>query len=99
MTTYRATKHFDDRSTDFASGKKVSPPMAERRLCDCCGQRIVKGWFTTVGTVGEDCEDVLIRASRLATFADFVLGRERMHYVTKPAMLRFVQASMFTVEA
>lgn len=48
-------KPFDDRQTCFHTGKKISPPMAERKLCACCGLRIVKGYIVEIGHVGEDC--------------------------------------------
>lgn len=58
----RVTK-FDDRRVDFLTGKKVSPPMEDRRQCACCNLRIVKGWILDNGDqVGEDCEDVISRA-------------------------------------
>lgn len=70
-------KRFDDRATDFLTGRKVSPPMNERRICSCCGQRIVKGWIMDNGdNVGEDCEDIISRFGSdvvcfKATLADF----------------------------
>jgi hypothetical protein len=52
---------FDDRQTCFHTGKKISPPMNERKLCACCGQRIVKGEILTIGHVGDDCADIIKR--------------------------------------
>lgn len=54
-------KRFDDRMTDFHTGKKVSPDMKDRKICACCGQRIVKGWIIEIGHVGDDCEDIIKR--------------------------------------
>jgi hypothetical protein len=54
-------KRFDDRQTCFHTGKKISPPMSERRLCACCGLRIVKGFIVGIGHVGEDCADTIQR--------------------------------------
>lgn len=52
---------FDDRMTCFHTGKKISPPMNERRICACCGQRIVKGVIVEIGPVGDDCAEIIIR--------------------------------------
>lgn len=52
---------FDDRVTCFHTGKKVSPPMNERKICACCGQRIVKGEIVEIGHVGDDCADIINR--------------------------------------
>lgn len=57
-------KRFDDRTTCFHSGKKISPPMNERRLCACCGLRIVKGFIVEIGHVGEDCAGIIERRNR-----------------------------------
>ncbi|MEV2047993.1 hypothetical protein ABZQ43_32990 [Pseudomonas aeruginosa] len=48
-------KRFDDRAICFHSGKKISPPMNERRLCACCGLRIVKG----LAVAGAECNTVI----------------------------------------
>ncbi|WP_288080675.1 hypothetical protein [Pseudomonas sp.] len=48
-------KRFDDRQTCFHTGKKISPPMIDRRRSACFGLRIVKGVIVEVGPVGEDC--------------------------------------------
>lgn len=38
--------------------------MADRRLCACCGLRIVKGFVMNNGdAVGEDCEEIISRAN------------------------------------
>lgn len=55
------SRRFDDRQNCFLSGKKVSPPMNERRKCACCGIRIVKGLIVEIGHVGEDCADIIWR--------------------------------------
>lgn len=52
---------FDDRSTCFHTGKKISPPMSDRKICACCGQRIVKGEIVEIGYVGDDCADIIRR--------------------------------------
>lgn len=54
-------KRFDDRATCFHTGKKISPPMIDRKLCACCGLRIVKGYIVEIGHVGEDCADLIQR--------------------------------------
>lgn len=54
-------KRFDDRQVCFHTGKKVSPPTSERKICSCCGQRIVKGFILDIGYVGEDCADIINR--------------------------------------
>lgn len=52
---------FDDRTTCFHTGKKISPPTNERKICACCGQRIVKGEILPIGYVGDDCADIIRR--------------------------------------
>ena len=52
---------FDDRTVCFHTGKKISPPTNERKICACCGQWIVKGWILDIGHVGDDCEDIIRR--------------------------------------
>ena len=52
---------FDDRAVCFHTGKKISPPMNERKICACCGQRIVKGEILEIGHVGDDCADIIRR--------------------------------------
>lgn len=54
-------KPFDDRETCFHTGKKISPPMIDRKLCACCGLRIVKGYIVEIGHVGEDCAALIQR--------------------------------------
>lgn len=52
---------FDDRVTCFHTSKKISPPTNERKICACCGQRIVKGEILDIGHVGDDCADIIRR--------------------------------------
>lgn len=86
--------HFDDRVTDFASGKKVAPPNDERRKCQACGQKIVKGWIMTNGDhVGEDCEDILHRAkvTSLGSLDEFLAQYKRSSGLTiKPAVQDYI---------
>ncbi|AGL46383.1 hypothetical protein ACR3H8_27615 [Pseudomonas aeruginosa] len=90
-------KRFDDRATCFHSGKKISPPMNERRLCACCGLRIVKGFIVEIGHVGEDCAGIIERRSRDrdfhgATVKDFAERYKRATgWTIKPAVLRTLE--------
>jgi hypothetical protein len=89
-----ATK-FDDRMVDFLTGRKVSPAMEDRKVCDCCGQRIVKGFFTNLGTIGEDCHEVVRQAGWCADFAAYVENQRRIGWGVKPAVGRFLQQQVF----
>lgn len=99
----KATKRFDDRQVDFMSGKRISPPVLDRRLCDCCGQRIVKGWVMNNGMpVGEDCEDIIMRASSskvglIASDADqFAVNHKRSTgWTLKPAVRNYIANQVF----
>lgn len=94
---------FDDRAVDFHSGRKVSPPMNERRTCDCCGLRIVKGFTLSNGhAVGEDCEDIISRADlarrcgQVANADEFEAARKRSSgWTLKPAVRRYVATTVF----
>lgn len=98
------TTRFDDRAVDFHSGRKVSPPMSERRICDCCGLRIVKGFTLSNGdSVGEDCEDIISRADlarncgQVATAEEFDVARKRSSgWTLKPAVRRYVAGAVFS---
>ena len=98
-----ATKRFDDRQVDFATGKRVSPPLLDRRLCDCCGQRIVKGWIMTNGMpVGDDCEDIIVRASsdkvglRAVDVGQFAANHKRATgWMLKPAVRGYIAQQVF----
>lgn len=99
----RIGRRFDDRAVDFLSGRKVSPPMSERRVCDCCGQRIVKGFeLADGGSIGEDCEDIIRRASseRQCGFAadveTFDARRKRsIGWTLKPVVRKYLAANVF----
>lgn len=93
MTKIQIARKFDDRVVDFASGKKVSPPMSLRRICDCCGQRLVKGALTNLGTLGDDCTDVALRAQRLGSLAAYAESQRRIGWGVKPAVARFLQGA------
>lgn len=95
MTNFQVTRRFDDRSVDFRTGKKVSPPMIDRKVCDCCKQRIVKGAFTTIGTLGDDCVEVARRASWLPSFEAYVASQRAIGWSVKPAVGRFLQAAVY----
>ena len=90
MQHISTAKKFDDRAIDFLSGRKISPPMADRRLCDCCGQRIVKGFFTNLGTIGEDCREVIRRAEWMASIDEYIEDQRRIGWGVKPAVRRFL---------
>lgn len=95
MNRITSAKKFDDRAVDFLTGRSVSPPMEERRVCDCCGQRIVKGFFTNLGTIGEDCHSVISRAGWMASFDAYVEDQRRIGWGVKPAVGRFLQSQVF----
>lgn len=88
------SRRFDDRKKCFLSGKMVSPPMDERRLCACCGLRIVKGSIVEIGHVGEDCADIIRRYQYDAKLQemsvdDFVARYKRSTgWMLKPAVRR-----------
>lgn len=96
-------RKFDDRSVDFASGKKISPPKNLWKRCDCCGLPIVKGWTLSNGdNVGEDCDDVIARAGTelQCKFSDSAESFEVRYkrgngWNLKPAVKRYLQANIF----
>lgn len=90
-------KKFDDRAVDFRTGKRVSPPMADRRVCDCCHQRIVKGFVTNLGTVGDDCYEVIRAASRKESLESFLKDlKKTTGWGVKPVVGQFLQAQIFS---
>lgn len=95
MNRITTAKKFDDRSVDFFTGRKVSPPLADRKVCDCCGQRIVKGFFTNLGTVGEDCHEVIRRAQYLPSLQDYVDDQRRIGWSVKPAIAKFLTDAVY----
>lgn len=95
MNRITTAKKFDDRMVDFLTGRKVSPALEDRKVGDCCGQRIVKGFFTNLGTVGDDCEIVIRRAQWMPTFGEFVADQKRIGWGVKPAIGRFLQSQVF----
>lgn len=62
-------KRFDDRETCFHTGKKISPPMIERRQCACCGLRIVKGYIVEIGVLSRNRRNFRHPSSSPATSA------------------------------
>lgn len=90
-------KRFDDRETCFHTGKKISPPMIERRQCACCGLRIVKGYIVQIGHVGEDCADVILRRNTAKvchgdTVSESVERYKRTTgWVLKPAVVKTLE--------
>lgn len=94
---------FDDRAVDFLSGRKVSPPMEDRRHCACCGLRIVKGFLMSNGdAVGEDCEEIISRATlarscgHAANAGDFDQHRKRSTgWTLKPAVRSYIGQTVF----
>ncbi len=95
MNYLQTAKKFDDRTVDFLTGRKVSPPMEDRKVCDCCGQRIVKGFFTNLGTVGDDCKEVIHRAQHLSSLQAYVDDQRRIGWSVKPAIARFLSQKVF----
>jgi len=95
MNRITTTKKFDDRMVDFLTGRKVSPAMEDRKVCDCCQQRIVKGFFTNLGTVGDDCHEVIRRAQYLPSFAAYADDQRRIGWGVKPAIAKFLQSEVF----
>lgn len=91
-------KRFDDRQICFHSGKKISPPMERRRVCACCGLRIVKGMIAEVGHVGEDCALVIERRQRERQYHDqtvveFVDAYKRKTgWNLRPSVIKTLQA-------
>jgi len=90
-------KRFDDRETCFHTGKKISPPMGERRQCACCGLRIVKGYILGIGHVGEDCANLIQRRnldkhSRGSTVSEFVEQYKRSTgWMLKPTVVKTLE--------
>lgn len=96
MNTIQAAKKFDDRAVDFLTGRKVSPPMEDRKVCDCCHQRIVKGFFTNLGTVGDDCYEVIRAAARKESLEVFLSDLKRSTgWGVKPVVGRFLQSQVY----
>ena len=95
MNYLQTSKKFDDRAVDFLTGRKVSPPMEDRKVCDCCGQRIVKGFFTNLGTVGDDCKEVILRAQYRPSLQAYVDDQRRIGWSVKPAIARFLAQQVF----
>lgn len=97
------TRKFDDRAVDFLSGRRVSPPMEDRRLCACCGLRIVKGWIMSNGDkVGEDCEEIISRADtaracgHVSTADEFDAARLRSSgWELKSSVKRYLSKTVF----
>lgn len=87
---------FDDRTVCFHTGKRISPPMNERKICACCGQRIVKGEILDIGHVGEDCAEIIRR--RLSdkvcfqsTVEEFIVKWSKVCGKMKPAIRRTLE--------
>jgi hypothetical protein len=95
MNRITNARKFDDRQVDFLTGRKVSPPMADRKVCDCCGQRLVKGYHTNLGTVGDDCYEEIRRAGWMQSFDVYVADMKRVGWSVKPAIARFMQSMVF----
>lgn len=96
MNTIQTAKRFDDRAVDFLTGRKVSPPMEDRKVCDCCHQRIVKGFFTNLGTVGDDCYEVIHAAARKESLEVFLSDLKRSTgWGVKPVVGRFLQSQVY----
>lgn len=95
MNRITAAKKFDDRMVDFLTGRKVSPAMEDRKVCDCCQQRIVKGFFTNLGAVGDDCYEVIRRAQYLPSFTAYADDMKRVGWSVKPAIAKFLQSEVF----
>lgn len=95
MNRLTTAKKFDDRAVDFLTGRKVSPPMEDRKVCDCCGQRIVKGFFTNLGTVGDDCYEVIRAAGWMQTFEQYEADQRRIGWGVKPAIARFLKQQVY----
>lgn len=87
-------KTFDERQTCFHTGKKISPPMNERKLCACCGLRIVKGYIVEIGHVGEDCGNLIQRRKGEKTMfgrtvEEFAaLWKRQTGWTIKPSVMR-----------
>lgn len=96
MNRIQTATKFDDRAVDFLTGRKVSPRFEDRKICDCCGQRIVKGFITNLGTVGEDCKDVIYRAQYMPSFDDYAESQRRIGWSVKPAIARFLKEQVFS---
>jgi len=95
MQAITTAQKFDDRAVDFLTGRKVSPPMECRKVCECCGQRIVKGFITNLGPIGEDCREVIRAAGRVQTFADYEAGQRRIGWGVKPVIARFLKSQVY----
>lgn len=100
---FKRSSRFDLRAVDFLSGKKVSPPKSEWRKCACCGLPIVKGWVMSNGeSVGEDCEDIISRASsdRRIGFAkdieEYAVLYARTGWKLKPAVKKYIADHVFS---
>lgn len=96
MTTITTAIRFDDRTVDFLTGRKVSPPLENRRVCECCKQRIVKGFLTNFGPIGEDCYDVILSAGFLSSYQEYADRQRAIGWSVKPAIAKFLKESVYS---
>lgn len=92
---FNTSKKFDDWCTDFRTGRKVSPPVEDRKICDCCGQRIVKGFITGMGTFGDDCREIVIRAQSANSLEKYTELQSKIGWRIKPAIAKFLAQHVF----
>lgn len=92
MNRITSSTKFDDRRVDFLTGRKVSPAVEDRKVCDCCRQRIVKGFFTNLGTVGDDCHDIIRTAGSMGAEA---YERHVKLCPVKPAVAQFLKQQVY----
>lgn len=95
MATITTATKFDDRAVDFHTGRKVSPPLENRKVCECCKQRIVKGFLTNLGPIGEDCRDVIRSAGRVSSYQDYADRQRAIGWSVKPAIAKFLKEQVY----
>ena len=91
-------QRFDDGGRDFHTGRRVNPPAAERRRCDCCGLPLVKGYTTSIGTMGEDCYLIAREAQSAASLEQLSARYSRMDWQLRPRIARFLAEQVFVQE-
>ena len=95
MRVISNVKRFDDGRRDFYTGRRVSPPVSQRRRCECCGLPIVKGYTTSIGTMGEDCYLIAREAQNLPSLEHLAARYSSMRLTLRPRISRFLKEQVF----
>ena len=88
-------KRFDDGRRDFYTGRRVSPPVSQRRRCECCGLPMVKGYTTSIGTMGEDCYLIAREAQNVPSLGHLAARYSSMRLTLRPRISRFLKEQVF----